>query len=75
MTADQTRLEEIFLAALELPDAARRNEFLDRACANSPALRADVEPLLAIHAEAERFFAETDLLLNDTGRDTSGTSN
>lgn len=75
MKADQTFLEEIFVAALEFPDAARRRAFLDRECDGLPALRADVEQLLGIHAEAERFFAETDLSLNDTGRDTSGTSN
>lgn len=65
MRADQTQLEEIFLAALELPDATRCREFLDRQCAGSPALRGEVEQLLAVQAEAERFFAETHLQLND----------
>lgn len=72
MNEGQQRMEEIFLAALELRDAAPRREFLARACAGSPALRAEVERYLAIHTEAERFFAETNLQLNDTATSPSG---
>ena len=64
MNADRQRMEDIFLAALELPDAGQREEFLDHACNGSTALRAEMERLLSVHVEAERYFAETALQLN-----------
>ena len=64
MNEGQQRIEEIFLAALELPDAGNRKEFLDREC--DGALRAEVEKYLAINAEAERFFAEMALWRDQT---------
>jgi serine/threonine protein kinase/WD40 repeat protein len=39
----------VFLAALDIDDAAERSAYLDRACAGDPALRAQVEQLLAEH--------------------------
>jgi len=39
------RLEQIFLAAADLPQ--ERNLFLDRTCADDAALRAEVEAMLA----------------------------
>jgi serine/threonine protein kinase len=41
--------ESLFAQALELRTAARRAAFLDRACADNPALRAEVEALLRAH--------------------------
>jgi hypothetical protein len=64
MNAGRQSMEEIFLAALELPDAGRRKEFLDRECGGSTALRDEMERLLSVHAEAERYFAEMALQLN-----------
>jgi serine/threonine protein kinase len=41
--------ESLFAQALELRTAADRAAFLDRACADNPALRAEVEALLRAH--------------------------
>jgi serine/threonine protein kinase/WD40 repeat protein len=42
--------ESAFDAALAIPGPAERAAFLDRACADNPALRREVEGLLAAHA-------------------------
>src|SRR3954454_21530664 len=42
--------ESIFAAALAIPSPAARAAFLDRACAGKPALRQEVDGLLAAHA-------------------------
>ena len=47
------RLTELFHAAVALPDEAR-GAFLADACAGDPALRAEVERLVAAHARAGR---------------------
>ena len=47
--------EELFAAALELTNPADRAALLDRECAGNPALRAEVESLLAAHEQASRF--------------------
>lgn len=47
-------IEEILDAALDLPPAQRPG-FLDEVCAADPALRAEVESLLAAHARAEDY--------------------
>jgi hypothetical protein len=49
--------EDLFFEALSRTDPAARRAFLDEGCAGDAALRARVEELLVIHAEAERFFA------------------
>lgn len=41
--------ESVFAAALEIPDPAARAAYLDRACAGNPALRREVDALLAAH--------------------------
>jgi hypothetical protein len=41
--------ESIFGQALEIMSAAERVAFLDRACGNNQALRAEVEALLRAH--------------------------
>ncbi|MBL8817054.1 MAG: SUMF1/EgtB/PvdO family nonheme iron enzyme [Planctomyces sp.] len=46
---------DIFLAALEIADAAKRGEFLTQQCGNDTQLRSKVESLLASHAEAGSF--------------------
>jgi hypothetical protein len=54
----EAQLEEaVCVAALNVPDAALRAQFLDRACAGDARLRAAVEAMLQAHAEAEDFFA------------------
>jgi serine/threonine protein kinase len=53
--ADQPRPEKsIFLAAVEIDPAADRAAFLDRSCAGDPALRAQVDALLAAHDDPPR---------------------
>jgi serine/threonine protein kinase/Leucine-rich repeat (LRR) protein len=46
---------DIFLALLDLPDAASRSAYLDTACAGDAALRAQVEALLRSHDTAGSF--------------------
>src|SRR6266487_1245060 len=47
--------EELFAAALVLTNPADRAALLDRECAGNPALRAEVESLLAAHVQASKF--------------------
>jgi hypothetical protein len=53
--------EDLFCEALSQADPAKRSAFLDQTCAGRPVLRARVEELLAVHADAERFFAKAEL--------------
>lgn len=46
------------LLALCIKDEAKRKSFLERACARNPVMRAEIEALLAMQADAEEFFAE-----------------
>ena len=57
MNADSANssLESIFTEALECTDPAQRAAFLDRACAQHPAIRERVERLLAAHDRAGGF--------------------
>ena len=47
--------EQIFLAALDLPDAAARAAYLDEACGGDAELRRQVEALLAAHFKSGEF--------------------
>ena len=49
-SARWNRLEQMFYAALALPHEERA-QFLDRECADDPALRAEVESLLAFSSK------------------------
>ena len=49
------RQKEIFIAALEIADAAERARFLDSACAGDATLRGRVEVLLRADADAGKF--------------------
>jgi serine/threonine protein kinase/Flp pilus assembly protein TadD len=46
---------DVFLEALDIKDPAQRAAFLDRACADQPDLRAQVEELLKAHELAGQF--------------------
>ena len=48
-------VKSIFGHALELTDPTRRSAYLDEACADAPAIRAEVEELLAMHEHAGGF--------------------
>ncbi|MEO8259858.1 MAG: serine/threonine-protein kinase [Acidobacteriota bacterium] len=72
MTADQwLRVRELFEAALE-HRPGERDAFLDEACADNPAVRAEVTSLLAAHdtaadfIEAPAYEAAADLLADDS---------
>ena len=56
MNGQKHRLEELFQGALELDSPHKRASFLDRMCAGEPALRAEVEELLAAAEAAEAVF-------------------
>jgi eukaryotic-like serine/threonine-protein kinase len=49
--------EELFEAAREFSSPGQLSSFLDKSCAGNPRLRARIESLLAVHREAEKFFA------------------
>jgi hypothetical protein len=50
-----TRIEEIYLNALERSDLADRDRYLATVCGDDAELRAEVEKLLAAHSEAGNF--------------------
>jgi hypothetical protein len=52
--------EDLFCEALSRADPAKHAAILDQACAGKPVLRARVEEMLAVHAEAERFFSSAE---------------
>jgi hypothetical protein len=54
-TPSPSHAETLFAAALDLTDPAECAAFLERACGGDATLRAEVEPLLAAHAEAKHF--------------------
>jgi serine/threonine protein kinase len=53
--AKRMNAEEIFHEAVEIPDPAKRAEYVDRACAGDDKLRAEVDALLKWHDEAGEF--------------------
>jgi serine/threonine protein kinase len=53
MAADPRRIKELFAAALDLPDPAARQAFLDRECAGDDELRHRLEALLHAHAQPQ----------------------
>ena len=52
MTEPSLPEESIFAQALDISSPAERAAFLDRACGQNPALRAEVEALLGAHGRA-----------------------
>jgi len=47
--------EDVFLAALDLPDATAREAYLNETCGADPILRQQVEALLANHFRSGEF--------------------
>src|SRR5262249_36393101 len=45
--------KSVFFAAIEIPSAAERAAYLDRACRDDPRLRAEVEALLRAHGQPQ----------------------
>jgi serine/threonine protein kinase/tetratricopeptide (TPR) repeat protein len=58
MTDPQPELRAVFCEALERQTPQEQTEYLDRACAGRPELRARVEALLRAHVEASGFLRE-----------------
>jgi hypothetical protein len=56
MNPTNQREVEVFCAALNVPDPAQRQMFLVQACGGDSSFRAQIESLLAVQPEAERFF-------------------
>ncbi|MBW8780320.1 MAG: serine/threonine protein kinase [Verrucomicrobia bacterium] len=54
--ADREIARTLFEDALELPDPALREAFLDKTCAADPSMRARLGKLLAAHIQADNFF-------------------
>jgi hypothetical protein len=52
---------DLFYEALNRADPAVRTVFLEHACAGQSASRERLERLLAVHAEAEKFFVQEEL--------------
>jgi len=52
--------DSIYLKARDIADPTERAEFLEDACANLPALRQQIERMLADEGRAEAFFREDD---------------
>jgi hypothetical protein len=57
-------LEEIFVCALELGNPALRNAFLDMACIEDPQMRRNVDELLTIYPNADRFLRSAGLSID-----------
>ena len=53
-----SQVQEIFGAAIEIPDAAERDAMLDRECGGNSMLRAQIADLLAVRPQAEEFFSD-----------------
>ena len=53
-----SRVESIFLTALEQETAAERADYLDQACGGDAALRLQVERLLDAHPRAKDFLGQ-----------------
>src|SRR5262245_57066391 len=60
MNAEFRRVKEIFLAAVEKPDAAEREAYLREACGPDEDLRRQVDALLGKHAQAGSFLEPPD---------------
>jgi serine/threonine protein kinase/endonuclease YncB( thermonuclease family) len=58
MLADAKRVQAVFLAAVEIADAALRAAYLDRECNSDPDLRQRVEALLQAHEAPASILAE-----------------
>src|SRR5688572_9886062 len=56
--APTMRERDLFLAAVEISDRAARRVYLDQACGDDAALRANVEALLASHGADPSFLKE-----------------
>ena len=63
MNLTNQREAEVFCAALNVPDPVQRQMFLDQACGRDASFRAQIESLLAVQPEAERFFDRDALAL------------
>jgi serine/threonine protein kinase len=66
MHKELANTESIFWEALAIPSAPERAQFLDRACGDGAALRAQIEELLAAYPKVERFLETPAVALAET---------
>ena len=62
---------ELFLEAIEIEDAQAREEFLDQACVDDPALRQELDRLLKEHFESGEFILRENFEQSETRDDDS----
>jgi hypothetical protein len=67
MNPTNQREVKVFCDALNVPDPVQRQMFLDQACGGDSSFRAQIESLLAVQPEAERFFNGAALVLEIEG--------
>jgi serine/threonine protein kinase/tetratricopeptide (TPR) repeat protein len=76
MNAEFRRVKEIFLATVEIPDAAERDAYVREACGQDEVLRRQVDALLGKHAQAGSFLESPALgpvaTVDEAGREQSG---
>jgi hypothetical protein len=63
MNPTNQREAEVFCDALNVLDPVQRQRFLEQACGGDAGFRAQIESLLAVQPEAERFFDRVALAL------------
>ena len=63
MNPTNQREAEVFCDALNVLDPVQRQRFLKEACGGDASFRAQIESLLAVQPEAERFFGRVALSL------------
>jgi serine/threonine protein kinase/WD40 repeat protein len=66
MSSETPNAETLFVQAIEIESAAERAAYLDRACANDPALRLELEQLVADHFRAGTFLENPAAQIADT---------
>jgi serine/threonine protein kinase/tetratricopeptide (TPR) repeat protein len=69
MPAQSSRIKELFVAALDLPDAAARRAFLDQACGSDADLRQRLDALLQAHDAPASVLKQPLAALADAGVD------
>ena len=66
MSSESTDVKSIFGQAFEIESSSERARFLAEACADNPALRAEVEDLLRVMADARSFMQRAPALASST---------
>ena len=54
MSANSNKVEELFIAALQIPSSTERERWLSETCSSDSGLRVQVEQMLVAYARAEK---------------------